>query len=52
MVVHFYDIQWGVGVIFPTAAKVQHVVDPPDRVLAADAQAEGVIFSVTGVREV
>ena len=38
-----------VGVAFPTAAQVEHIVDAADAPLARNAQTQGIVLAVTGI---
>ena len=38
-----------IAVPFPTAAKVQFVVDAPDAVAAAEHESQGIVLAVTGI---
>ena len=44
--IHLVDVESGIGIVFPTAAKVYNIIDTSDLVVAAECQSEGVVFTV------
>ena len=47
--VHLLGLERRVGVPFPSAATVKHIIDASDAVLARDSQPYRIIFSIAGV---
>ncbi len=47
--VHSFDVESGIGVVFPAAAEVYHIVYAAYLVVTRESQAEGVVFAVGSI---
>ena len=47
--IHFRDIECSVGIVFPAAAKIHHIVDTADLIAARESQPERIILAVARI---